>query len=687
MRIAVSRPVGWTHRSARDPLVALYLLLGSSLACAQPPAAAAPAALLDRAYDALRTRDYPTAIAGFRQAIEAAPSNLTIRKDLAYTYLKIGENALALDQLREGMRLDPKDTAVALEYAFLCHESTGPAPCPNESRRIFDRIRKSPAPSEAATAEQAFQNIDTPLAAGIERWKKAIELGADDFSAHYELASLAEQRDDLPLAAEHYEKAWRLLPDRRSVLVDLGRVWKALDHTEDATAALLAASRGGEPRAAEMARELLPDRHPYVAEFRRALALDSHNAELRRELAYLLLKMGRQPAAEQEFRTLTESAPDDLLSATQLAFLLHARGDQAGAQPLFDRVLAGKDEDLGNRVRAVLHQPQVVLQPRAAPQPVSLSAKEMAERSTKAGYLKDAVKYLETAAEADPHDSEVMLKLAWAYNNLHQDVPAIHWFDLARKSSDPLIAAEAQKAWHNLRSPTARFRTTGWLFPLFSTRWHDLFGYGQVKTEFRTGLGFRPYLSARIVGDTRQTEQAPIGPQYLSESSVILGVGLVTTPWHGLTAWAEAGRAMNYLSHRKLHDYRGGVSMAYGTGHTLRGESPGWFATTTTDAVFLSRFGNDVLVYNQERFGYTGGSQSFRTQVGAVAGLTFDAQRQYWANYGEAGLELRVSGSFLPASMYFSFDAVRGVYLVNLDNPRRPNYIDFRAGVWYAFTR
>jgi hypothetical protein len=136
-----------------------------------------------------------------------------------------------------------------------------------------------------------------------------------------------------------------------------------------------------------------------------------------------------------------------------------------------------------------------------------------------------------------------------------------------------------------------------------------------------------------------------------------------------------------------LHDYRGGVSMAYGTGHTLRGESPGWFATTTTDAVFLSRFGNDVLVYNQERFGYTGGSQSFRTQVGAVAGLTFDAQRQYWANYGEAGLELRVSGSFLPASMYFSFDAVRGVYLVNLDNPRRPNYIDFRAGVWYAFTR
>ncbi len=678
MRSALHRPLRRPPWPALSPLIAL---LFSAVACAQQVSPS-----LDSAYDALRARDYPTAIAAFLHAIDAAPSNLRIRKDLAYTYLKTGENALALDQLREAMRLDPNDNAVALEYAFLCHESPGPAPCPNESRRIFDRIRHSAVAAEAATAEQAFQNIDAPLAAGIDRWKKAIELGADDFSAHYELASLAEQRGLLPLAAEHYEKAWRLLPDRRSVQVDLGRVWKALDRTEDATAAALAASRGGEPRAAESARELLPDRYPYVAEFRRALALDPHNVDLRRELAYLLLSMGRQPAAEQEFRLVTETAPEDLLSATQLAFLFHARGDHAAAQPLFDRVLAGKDEDLANRVRAVLHQPQV-LQSRPAAQPDAVSAKVMAQRSIKAGYLKDAIRYLETAAESDPTDSEVMLRLAQTYNNLHQDVAAIHWFDLARKSSDPLIAAEAQKAWRNLLSPTERFRTTGWLYPLFSTRWHDVFGYGQVKTELRTGLGFRPYISARIVGDTRQTEGATLIPQYLSESSVILGVGLATTPWHGLTAWGEAGLALNYLSHQKLHDYRGGISMAYGTGHTLRGESPGWFASASTDAVFLSRFGNDILVYNQERIGYTAGPASFRTQVAAIVGLTFDKQRQYWANYGEAGLGLRASGSFLPASMYFTFDAVRGVYLVNLGNPRPPNYFDFRAGIWYAFSR
>src|SRR5262249_8124178 len=152
-------------------------------------------------------------------------------------------------------------------------------------------------------AEQAFQNIDRPLAAGIERWKAAIAGGADNFGAHFELAALAEQRDELALAAEHYEKAWRLLPDRRSVLVDLGRVWKPMGRAEDAPAALLAASRGGEPRAAELARELLPARYPYISEFRRSLELDPTNVELRRELGYLLLQLDQKKEAELEFKS------------------------------------------------------------------------------------------------------------------------------------------------------------------------------------------------------------------------------------------------------------------------------------------------------------------------------------------------------------------------------------------------
>ena len=224
---------------------------------------------LDKAYAALRAHSYDEAIVLFQKATELAPKRASIHKDLGYTYLKIGDTVEARDQFRAAMKIDPADSQVAMEFAFLAYETKEQA----EARRVFDRIRKLGGAS-GATAERAFQNIDAPLAAGIERWKNAIAMGGDNFSAHFELATLAEQRDELALAAEHYEKAWRILPDRRSVLVDLGRVWKAMNRTEDATSALLAASRGGEPRAAEMARELLPDRYPYVPEFRAALKLD-----------------------------------------------------------------------------------------------------------------------------------------------------------------------------------------------------------------------------------------------------------------------------------------------------------------------------------------------------------------------------------------------------------------------------
>jgi Tfp pilus assembly protein PilF len=612
---------------------------------------------LSRAYDELRALRYDSAIQSFLAAVQAAPSRADIRKDLAYTYLKTGENELAREEFRQAMQLAPEDVQVAMEYAFLCYETKEQI----QARRIFDRIRKS----GNATAEQAFQNIDAPLAAGIERWKAAIAMGNSTFSVHFELATLAEQRDELELAAEHYEKAWRLLPDRRSVLVDLGRVWLALNRSDQANAALLAASRGGEPRAAEMARELLPSRYPYVAEFRRALELDPGNVELRRELGYLLLRMEREPEALEEFRALAGIAPEDLLGLTQLGFLLFARGEKGAAEQLFERVMAGNDEDLANRVRAVLRLPQV-LKARPEARPASIDAKVMAERSIKAGYMKDALQYLRVAHEADPGDFEVMLKLGWTLNILHQDRDAERWFDLARRSSDSRIASEAGKAWRTLRGSTQRFRLSGWIFPVFSSRWNNLFSYGQTKMEMRTESILRPYLSLRFIGDSEMGS-----PQMLSERSFILGAGVTTATWHGMRGWAEAGSALNYTGGHVTPDYRGGLSIARRYGR---------FTDTTVDAIYVSRFNHDFLVYDQSRIGHVSGP----LQVYWNANLTFDLQHQYWANFIEMGPGVRI---VLRPSAFFTLNLLRGAYLINDSNPRRPNFFDLRAGFWYAFSQ
>ena len=657
------------------------ILFFAGLVAAQTPDPAW--ATLDSAYAALNAHDYDTAVADFQKAVALAPTRPAIHKDLAYTLLKVGDNEAARDQFGEAMRLDPADDHVALEYAFLCYETKEQA----EARRIFERIRRT----GNSTAEQAFQNIDRPLGEGIARWSRALESEPDNFSAHRELATLAEQRDELKLAAEHYEKAWRIKPSERELLLDMGRVWQRLGATEKAHAALLAASRGAQPRVRERATELLPSRYPYVNEFKKSLELDPGNIELRRELAYLYLEMGNGTEADRQFEVLHQQAPDDRLSTAQLGLLKLGSGDEAGARPLLESVLKGDDDDLADRVRTALKYPQTLKhRGETPPRQVSSEAKVLADKSYAAGYMKDALKYYTIAHETDPVDFSVMLRLAWAYNILHDDPDAERWFRLARQSPDSDEAKQASQAFQNLETSNERFQTTVWVFPFFSTRWHDLFAYGQAKTQTQIGsLPVSAYFSTRFDGDTDVTTGPVAGgmtqPQYLSEDSFILAFGLATHPWHSLTAWGEAGEAIKYLDSRHdvgdmIPDYRAGLSWARAFGHAAAG-GQGLFSETNDDLVFVSRFSDDTMIYSQNRAGFGFSKVQFYWN----GNITTDIERLYWANTVETGPGLRFHVPETPRTLLFSVNGLRGAYLTNVDNPRRPNYFDVRAGFWYAF--
>jgi Flp pilus assembly protein TadD len=650
-----------------------------ALAQTAPPA--------ERAYQALRGKDYETAIALFREAVESAPANATLRQDLGYTYLKAGETEAARDQFAEAIRLDPAAERVAIEYAFLCYETGKPA----EARRTFDRIRRTGSPAGRAAAEEAFQNIDRPLKDGIARWSAVAAQSPQDFSAHLELARLAEARDELELAARQYMAAWELRPGERQLLLDMGRAWRECGHAEEAQAALVAASRGSRPWVGEQARELLPQRYPYANEFRRALELDPANIGMRRELAYLLLEVKQTGEAERELRILTDMAPDDMVAAAQLGFLLLARGDRTDAMTYLERVLKSGDAALIARVRAALQTAPALKQRSDAPSQ-KLTSKQMGELSYSKGYMRDAARYFEAAHEADPGDAGVMLKLGWIYNALHQDGTALGWFDLARRGSDPETAAEADRAYHNLRPGFARWRFTAWALPFYSSRFSDMFSYGQAKAEYRLGnLPLRPYLSVRFIGDTGGTTAVnPLDPRGapLSERSFVAGVGVATRTWHRAMAWVEAGAAIRYSGSQsgfKTQDYRGGVSYGRGWGHLLGSEAPGWFIETHDDGVFVSRFNNDWIGYSQNQIGYTarpfGG---LRAQFYGNADVTADAKWQDWAHFVEAGPGMRLRWSALPPGLVFSVNALWGTYTRNASLPWSRH--DIRVGFWYALT-
>jgi tetratricopeptide (TPR) repeat protein len=650
---------------------------------------------LAKAFDSLRLKDYDAAIALFQKAAVLSPARADIRKNLAYTLLKTGDSDAAREQFGEAMRLEPADLHLALEYAFLCYEARDDAPARKaEARRIFARIKGSADPVSRATAAQAFENIDAPLAAGIARWQHVLATSTPNFSAYYELAQLAEQRDELDLAAANYRAAFQLLPERKSVLIELARVEKARGNLEGTIAALLAASRGGETRAAELAREQLPDRYPYVYEFRKALELDPRNAALHRELAYLLLKMSEtDPALHAdsvaEFKIIVAAAPDDYVAAAQLGLLLFADGQTDLAMPIFHNVLDHAGTATANRVRMALKMP-LVLEDRQADAP-PLDPRVLGDRSYDAGFLKDAMRYFQIAHEQNPVDTAVDLKLGWTNNMLHDDQSALHWFDLARQSSDPAISADARKAYNNLHPGIERFRTTLWVYPLFSSRWKDVFGYGQLKTEIRIRkLPFRPYVSVRFVGDERRTTGG-VSPENLSESAFIVGAGVSTISWHGAMGWFEAGSSIGYLTGVPSKDLRGGVSYSRTYGTSIAAEHSGWFLETLGDSVFISRFDDDLINYVQTRVGYSTSLGSFRdgfkVQPFWGSNLTFDAKRQYWANFVEMGPGFRFHPPRTPPSLAITVGIVHGVYLNNEGNPHGPNFNDFRVGVWYALTK
>ena len=334
-----------------------------------------------------------------------------------------------------------------------------------------------------------------------------------------------------------------------------------------------------------------------------------------------------------------------------------------------------------------LKMPLQLEQTRADEPPVPIDPRLLGERSYQAGFLKDAKRYFLAAYAQNPADASIALKLGWTNNMLHDDPTAVRWFDIARKSGDPAISSEARRAYNNLRPGVERFRTTLWIYPLFSSRWHDLFGYGQVKTEFRLKkFPVHPYASVRFVGDERRTTGG-ISPQNLSESAFIAGLGVASQPWHGVMGWFEAGVGANYLNGSHYSDYRGGVSYSKTFGASLLAEHGGWFAETLGDSVFVSRFDNDLLNYSQNKTGYTSALGPVKVQIFWSNNFTFDVKRQYWANFAETGPGIRFHPPGTPQSLAITVGAVRGVYLRNAGNPHGPNFLDFRAGIWYAFTK
>ncbi len=336
----------------------LHFLLGA-LSCAlgavqsEPPGAAAYAAA-DRAYKSLRANDLDAAVAGLDRALAIEPSNPLWRKDLAYALLRTGDRERARDHFETLWRSNPEDWTAGLEYAYLCYETRRE----REAHEAFERLRKSPDAGVSSAASEAFERIDGPLAAGIGRWQEALEKAPGQWSAHEELARLAEQKNDHALAARHYREAWLLRPSKPELLVELARVLGRQGASAEARKALATAWHYGTPRVREAALVLNGGREPGAVEPWSVPRPPPAQNTAARTMARLSFEKSYLKDAYRYYKEAVSENPGDYESVYQLGVVANLLGNNREALEWYraarlapDAILASRSREAYSRLR------------------------------------------------------------------------------------------------------------------------------------------------------------------------------------------------------------------------------------------------------------------------------------------------------------------------------------------------
>ena len=216
-----------------------------------------------------------------------------------------------------------------------------------------------------------------------------------------------------------------------------------------------------------------------------------------------------------------------------------------------------------------------------------------------------------------------MLNLGRVYNILHDDKDAIKWFDLASKSPDPASPPKQPALITTWRPSSRSFELRCGSIPSFPAA-GTIFWLrpGEDRVETRTASRFTPTFPCGSMAMSAARPSPPAtSPQYLSELVSIFALGAATIVLGMAPGWFEAGEAVNLQPTPtfRLDDPRLSRRPLLRQGLRPSDEQlQGLVFETNDDGVFVSRFQDDMLLYSQNRAGYTLAIRRVRRPPGAA---------------------------------------------------------------------
>lgn len=214
---------------------------------------------LTAAYAALRRSELDAAAVRFVAALRLTPNRTDVRKELAYTYFRMGRNDLAREQFEAVIARDTIDATAALELAYLEYESPDPA-IRASAHAIFKRLRTSRDSSIRARATEAFRNVDGALADRLATLAPALAKEPANLYLLEQRAQAALERNDTVLMIATYRQLLASAGAGDDVRLSLARILLASGATEEGDSLLRSIVASVDPEIAEGARELLARR-------------------------------------------------------------------------------------------------------------------------------------------------------------------------------------------------------------------------------------------------------------------------------------------------------------------------------------------------------------------------------------------------------------------------------------------
>jgi Flp pilus assembly protein TadD len=364
---------------------------------------------LSRAAEArafIKKKDYPGALARYREAHDLAPTNPEIANNLGYIYYLLGNYDEAERLYRLTLSLEPERFVVYLNLADLLAEQ-GPTPerlaeaqallararelKGNRPQVIIRQARVAVASGEFAAAERFYREF---LAQKPATPKLALELGDfyRDQGRSDEALGWYRSIEDEELGRDAAARIWELevekqskrfgwtsntgvIPVRARMLETRGRVLLAKGQVDEAERLLVEAlslAPAFSAARADLGDLMRQTGRPAEAEleYLRAIAVDHENAEVHARLGELYLaSAGGQPRFAEAAIFLGRAValrPDWTALELKLATALQGAGDLFGALEHVNKYLAGVHSDEDQNAALALKRSIEALVPPAA---------------------------------------------------------------------------------------------------------------------------------------------------------------------------------------------------------------------------------------------------------------------------------------------------------------------------------